>query len=112
MARQPRRAELLGDLVHPLHHRDADARVALEPVPSVDRDAPRALIEPYVRDLKITFPILLDPEMATADAWRVTGLPATFVIRPGGEVVGMAFGAREWDSAEMTALLEALLPDH
>ncbi len=77
---------------------------------SVDRGAPRALIEPYVRNLGLTFPILLDPEMATARAWRVTGLPATFIVRPGGEVAGMAVGPREWDAAEMRALLESLLP--
>jgi peroxiredoxin len=77
---------------------------------SVDRGAPRGLIEPYVRSMKLTFPILLDPEMKTATAWRVTGLPATFVIRPGGEVAGFAFGAREWDSAEMQALVETMLP--
>jgi len=76
---------------------------------SVDRGAPRGLIEPYVRSMKLTFPILLDPDMKTASAWRVTGLPATFVIRPGGEVAGFAFGAREWDSGEMRALLESLL---
>jgi peroxiredoxin len=78
----------------------------------VDRGAPRALIEPYVRHLGLTFPILLDPDMKTAGAWRVTGLPATFVIKPGGEVAGMATGPREWDSAEMRALLETLLPRH
>ena len=77
---------------------------------SVDRGAPRALIDPYVRNLNLTFPILLDPESATANGWRVPGLPATFVIRPGGEVAGMAFGVREWDSAEMRALIERLLP--
>src|SRR2546425_572068 len=38
------------------------------------------------------------------------GLPATFVVRPGGEAVGMALGAREWHSAEMRALLERYLP--
>jgi peroxiredoxin len=77
---------------------------------SVDRGAPRDLILPYVRALKLTFPVLLDPEMKTAGAWRVTGVPATFVIKPGGEVVGMAVGAREWDSVEMRALLEPMLP--
>ena len=77
---------------------------------SVDRGAPRGLIEPYVRSMKLTFPILLDPDMKTAAAWRVTGLPATFVIKPGGEVAGFAIGAREWDSSEMRALLESLLP--
>ncbi|MGH7278623.1 MAG: TlpA family protein disulfide reductase [Candidatus Rokuibacteriota bacterium] len=77
---------------------------------SVDRGAPRPLIDPYVRNLGLTFPILLDPDMKTAGAWRVAGLPATFVIRPGGEVAGYAIGAREWDSVEMRELLTSLLP--
>jgi peroxiredoxin len=76
---------------------------------AVDRGAPRPLLDPYVKNLDLTFPILLDPEMSTANAWRVTGLPATFVIRPGGEVAGMAVGAREWNSREMQALLELLI---
>ena len=77
---------------------------------SVDRGAPRALLEPYVRNLKLTFPILLDPDSKTSDRWRVTALPATFLVRPGGEVAGMATGAREWTSDEMQALVEHLLP--
>lgn len=77
---------------------------------SVDRGAPRAVLEPYVTYHRLTFPILLDPDLETARAWRVTGLPATFVVKPGGEVAGVAIGAREWDSAEMRALLATLLP--
>lgn len=77
---------------------------------SVDRGAPRDLLVPYVRGLDLSFPILLDPDAKTAGAWRVNGLPATFVIKPGGEVAGFAMGAREWNSAEMRALLESLLP--
>ncbi len=76
----------------------------------VDRGAPKALLEPYVRNLKLTFPILLDPDSKTSDRWRVTALPATFLVRPGGEVAGMAMGAREWNSDEMRALVERLLP--
>jgi hypothetical protein len=77
---------------------------------SVDRGSPRGLLEPYVRNLKLTFPILLDPDSKTSDGWRVTALPATFIVRPGGDVAGMAVGAREWDSAEMRTLVEQLLP--
>ena len=77
---------------------------------SVDRGSPRGLLEPYVRNLKLTFPILLDPESRTSEGWRVTALPATFLVRPGGDVTGMAMGAREWNSAEMQALVERLLP--
>ena len=77
---------------------------------SVDRGSPRGLLEPYVRNLKLTFPILLDPDSKTSAGWRVTALPATFIVRPGGDVTGMAVGAREWNSAEMQALIERLLP--
>ena len=77
---------------------------------SVDRGAPRALLEPYVRNLKLTFPILLDPDSKTSDRWRVTAIPATFIVRPGGDVAGMVTGAREWNSREMRALVERLLP--
>jgi peroxiredoxin len=77
---------------------------------SVDRGGPRSLLEPYVKNLGLTFPILLDPDMRAAGSWRVTALPATFLVRPGGEVVGMALGAREWNSDEMRALLEPMLP--
>ena len=77
---------------------------------SVDRGAPRAVLEPYIRHHGLTFPILLDPDSRAAGAWRVTGIPATFVVRPGGEVAGMAAGAREWNSGEMRALIETLLP--
>jgi peroxiredoxin len=77
---------------------------------SVDRGAPRPLIAPYVQNLGLTFPILLDPEMKTAGTWRVTGIPTTFVIRPGGEVAGMAVGPRDWNGQDMRALVETLLP--
>jgi peroxiredoxin len=76
---------------------------------SVDRGGPRALIEPYLRNLDLTFPVLLDPQMDVANAWRVPGVPATFLIKPGGEVVGMAIGIREWNSREMKALVERVL---
>jgi peroxiredoxin len=77
---------------------------------SVDRGAPRALLDPYVTRLGLSFPILLDADLSASRAWRVQGLPATFVVRPGGEAVGMALGAREWNSAEMRALLAQFLP--
>ncbi|MBI4253626.1 MAG: hypothetical protein HY616_01015, partial [Candidatus Rokubacteria bacterium] len=77
---------------------------------SVDRDAPRPLLEPYVRNAKLTCPILLDADLKTSEAWRVTGLPATVIIRPGGEVAGIAIGMREWTGEPMRALIETLLP--
>jgi peroxiredoxin len=77
---------------------------------SVDRGAPRLLLDPYVSRLGLTFPILLDGDQRVSSAWRVTSLPATFLVRPGGEAVGLAFGAREWNSVEMRNLLGRFLP--
>jgi peroxiredoxin len=77
---------------------------------SVDRGSPRLVLDPYVARLGLTFPILLDGDQESASAWRVTSLPATFLVRPGGEAVGLAFGAREWNSAEMRELLARFLP--
>jgi peroxiredoxin len=92
--------------------RDYRARGLVVVGVSVDRGAPRALLEPYVEHHGLTFPIALDPDLETSRAWRVTSLPATFIVKPGGEVAGMAIGAREWNAAEMRALLETLLPAH
>src|SRR3989449_9111656 len=77
---------------------------------SVDRGAPRTLIEPWVRNQKLTFPILLDAELRTSRAWRVTGLPATFLVRPGGEGAGMAGRGREGGGGRMAALGGAQRP--
>jgi peroxiredoxin len=77
---------------------------------SVDRGASGSVVEPYVRRQGLTFPVLLDPDMAASNAWHVTGLPATFLVKPGGEVAGFAVGSRDWSSAAMRALVESLLP--
>jgi hypothetical protein len=53
---------------------------------------------------------VLDPDLATSNTWRVTSRPATFLVKPGGEAAGMAIGAREWNGAEMRALIETLPP--
>jgi cytochrome c biogenesis protein CcmG/thiol:disulfide interchange protein DsbE len=79
---------------------------------SQDRGAPRALLDPYVAGLGLTFPILLDADQRASRAWGVASLPATFIVKPGGAAVGLAFGAREWNSAEMRALLGRFLPTH
>ena len=77
---------------------------------SVDRGAPRPLIDPYVKNLGLTFLIALDPDSKTASTWRVRAIPTTFVIRPSGEVAGVAVGPRDWNGREMRALVETLLP--
>ncbi len=74
---------------------------------SVDRNGPA--VAPFVKQLGLTFPIGLDPDMAVADRYRVRALPSTFLIDRKGNTVAVAFGAREWDGKAAREVIEALL---
>ena len=43
-------------------------------------------VEPFIREHKITFPILLDPDGVAARAYRVTGIPRSLIIDREGKV--------------------------
>lgn len=43
-------------------------------------------VEPFIREHKITFPILLDPQGSSTRAYRVTGIPRTLIIDREGKV--------------------------
>jgi thiol-disulfide isomerase/thioredoxin len=44
-----------------------------------------------------TFPILLDTRAQTMQAWKIAGLPTTFVVDKKGRIVATAVGGREFD---------------
>ena len=50
------------------------------------------------------------PRSRDVEGLARASLPATVVVKPRGEVAGMAIGAREWNGTEMRALIETLLP--
>jgi peroxiredoxin len=64
----------------------------------------------FMRDFRLTFPALLDADLAVAGRYQVRGLPATFLIDRQGRIVGQALGARDWSSAPAQALVGSLLP--
>ncbi|HSB78470.1 MAG TPA: TlpA disulfide reductase family protein [Candidatus Methylomirabilis sp.] len=66
-------------------------------------------VKAFVRDMKLTFPVVLDPSGAAATAYFVRGLPATSFIDRDHRVVGRAIGPREWDSKGGRAYIRALL---
>lgn len=63
----------------------------------------------FMRDFRLTFPALLDSDMKVTAAFRVRGLPSTFLVDRGGQLVGQAVGAREWASPQSKALVRSLL---
>jgi thiol-disulfide isomerase/thioredoxin len=68
-----------------------------------------APVRDFVRELKLTFPVVLDPKGQAAMTYAVRGLPATYLIDRNQIIVGRAIGAREWDSKDGRAYIRLLL---
>lgn len=50
-----------------------------------------------------------DLDSATAEAYRVKGLPTTYLIDPQGRIRYQAIGGREFDHPEVEALIRSLM---
>ncbi|HWR75604.1 MAG TPA: TlpA disulfide reductase family protein [Thiobacillus sp.] len=60
-------------------------------------------------DTEPTFPILLDTRSGTLQAWKVAGLPTTFLVDRQGRIVASAIGGREFDHPEIIQAIRELL---
>jgi thiol-disulfide isomerase/thioredoxin len=60
-------------------------------------------------DTTLTFPILLDTRSRTMQAWKVAGLPTTFLVDKQGRIVASAIGGREFDHPEIIRAIRELL---
>jgi thiol-disulfide isomerase/thioredoxin len=60
-------------------------------------------------DTTLTFPILLDTHSRTMQAWKVAGLPTTFLVDSQGRIVASAIGGREFDHPEIVKTVGGLL---
>jgi len=56
-----------------------------------------------------TFPILLDTRSHVMRAWKVAGLPTTFLVDKQGRIVATAIGGREFDHPAMVQAVRELL---
>jgi len=63
----------------------------------------------WVRQKRVTAPVLLDLDGAVTASYRVTGTPTAFLVGRDGKLVAKANGTTAWLSAEGRALLDALL---
>ena len=68
-------------------------------------------VHAFVSKLKIPFAVWLDPEMLVSKALRVRGLPATFVIDRGGQIVLRRDRAIAADDPELGEALSRVLND-
>ena len=66
-------------------------------------------VKPFLADLGIeALEAQLDRKSALARKMGLRGLPTTFVIAPGGQVIAKLEGIAEWDSPEFVDWLERI----
>ena len=72
------------------------------------RDTP-AKVDAWTRARNVSFPIVLDPDGATAGTYRVTAYPTVVLVTRDGKLTAMARGTRPWTGERGRALLEGLV---
>ena len=75
---------------------------------SMDRQG-EEVARPFVENLQLTFPVLLDSTLEVSRQYGVRGLPTSYLIDPDGRLIGAVIGARDWYRTEAKALLAGLL---
>jgi len=67
------------------------------------------VVKPYVGRLRLTFPILLDPQLQVNDLYKVTGIPTSIIIDRDGIITHKFYGSEDWDSDRSHRLIEQIL---
>jgi len=69
----------------------------------------KSIVEPFVKEYKLNFPILLDPDLAVQTLYGVRAIPETFLIDKTGIITHKIPGARDWSQKEMHDLVLKLI---
>jgi thiol-disulfide isomerase/thioredoxin len=78
---------------------------------AVNVGEPAEQIEAFLQEFepRLEFPVLLDPDGEAFQAWRVRGVPKTFVVDKRGRVFYEAEGGRDMNSKHIRERLRALI---
>ena len=68
-------------------------------------------VRPFVQQLKLSFPIVLDTEGAVTRDYGVRALPVSFLIGRDGHIRWRAIGGRDWESAQARKLFTKLVAE-
>ena len=72
-------------------------------------DGGKAEVEKFVEEMKIGFPVLIDPEGDVGRRYGITGYPETFVIDRDGRQVARFIGPRDWRDPAIERDLRTLI---
>jgi thiol-disulfide isomerase/thioredoxin len=63
----------------------------------------------FLKALKISYPVALDPDAQVGQIYGAWGLPATYIIGPKGEGLARGWGPADWNGAPARRLIQDLL---
>ncbi len=66
-------------------------------------------IQTFLKLYDLSFPVLLDPESEVSDLYKVSGIPASFLIDRNGKIISRLVGEADWFSDDAIQLVEDLL---
>lgn len=77
---------------------------------AVDMAEAPADVEAFLQkhEIKVNFPILLDPEGTVVEQWMITAVPTTFIVDPQGTIRYALFGGIEWDKPDVIKTIRSL----
>jgi cytochrome c biogenesis protein CcmG/thiol:disulfide interchange protein DsbE len=86
-----------------MHQRYAGKGLAIV---AVNLDKKRGKADEFLRDHPAPFTVAYDPEGKTAEAFKVRGMPSSYLVGPGGEILYSHVGFDPGKTGEIEALIE------
>lgn len=68
----------------------------------------KEVVDPFVEEYGLTFPILMDPTSRVAKKFKTTGVPETFIVDKNGTIINHILGPRSWDNPKVTKALKIM----
>ncbi len=68
-------------------------------------------VKPFMEEMALTLPTLIDADGNVADMYRVRGLPMTFLIDKNGVIVNILLGYFDWNDKQYRDLVDTLLAE-
>jgi len=65
-------------------------------------------VAPFMAELKLSFPALLDPQGTLERQYGTTGVPESFIIDKEGIIAAKVIGARDWTAPDAVQFLKKL----
>lgn len=67
------------------------------------------VVRPFVKELGLSYPILLDPDFRVDDKYLIQSVPTTVLVDREGVITHRIIGARNWNNPESRDLIQKLL---